>query len=70
MGMPDGRVLLSLPMTHCVDDMIVVEPSEWIMSAWRCWKRMNICMGWDVSEEKNPNAQARVPSYRCRAGCE
>ena len=43
-------VLLGLPMTHCVDDMIVVEPAEWIMSGWRCWKRLNIYMGWYVSE--------------------
>ena len=41
-------------MTHCVDDMIVVETQKHVMSGWRGWKRLNIATGWDISDEKTP----------------
>ena len=46
--------LFAVPMSHCVDDMISVEPAKVVESGWASWRLMAELAGWELNEEKSP----------------
>ena len=52
-------VFFAVAVSHCVDDMIGVDPDDVVMSGWRAWRRLAKRCGWEVSDAKSP-----LPSQR------
>ena len=48
-----SAVLFRLPLTHCVDDVICVEPSIYAVAGKRCFDVLVRLCGWKMSEDKN-----------------
>ena len=46
--------LAALPMTHCVDDMLVVERASSLGSGYALWRALARLAGWDVPDRKSP----------------
>ena len=46
--------LFELPLTHCVDDIIVVEPESLVESGNLSFKVLCITTGWAISPNKAP----------------
>ena len=49
-----AAVLFALPVTHCVDDMIGVEPTVIAMTGNIAFKLLCEATGWAISAEKSP----------------
>ena len=47
-------VLIGLPLSHCVDDIIGVDRRTTIMAIWQFWRTLAECSGWDVLNRKSP----------------
>ena len=47
-------VLFLVAMSSCVDDVLCVERTATITSAYRCWRRLCELLGWDVPDSKSP----------------
>ena len=51
------RVLASLfaiAAIHCVDDVIVIEAKDFVLSGFTCWRSLASLCGWDVPDKKSP----------------
>ena len=46
--------LFALPLTHCVDDIICVEPEELVESGHIAFKLLCVATGWAISPNKAP----------------
>ena len=46
--------LFALPVSHCVDDMICVEPEVLALSGNYAWRIFCCVLGWWISEDKSP----------------
>ena len=44
-------VFFAMSVTHCVNDMIGIDPSDVVMSGWRAWRCFAQRCGWEVSDE-------------------
>ena len=49
-----AAVLFGIPVSHCVDDMISVEPRKLAMLGRWCFVELCRLTGWEISEEKSP----------------
>ena len=47
-------VLFLVAMSSCVDDVLCVERTATITSAYRCWRKLCELLGWDVPDSKSP----------------
>ena len=47
-------VLGALPMSHCVDDMLVADRASTIHSGFRLWRGLARLAGWDIPDRKSP----------------
>ena len=52
-------VYFSLAASHCVDDMIGIDPSDIVVSGWSAWRYVADRCGWEVSDEKSPPPSQR-----------
>jgi len=55
-------VILLVPATHCVDDVLCIERQATARSAWFAWRAFASLCGWDVPDSKSP-----LPSSAFRA---
>ena len=46
-------VLFAVPASHCVDDMIGIDPADIVMTGWNAWRHFAKISGWEVSDEKS-----------------
>ena len=58
-------VYFSLATSHCVDDMIGIDPSDIVVSGWSDWRYVARRCGWEVSDEKSPPPISAVHGSRC-----
>ena len=54
-----AAVLFGLPVSHCVDDMISVEPTILAFLGQRCFVELCRATGWEISEGKPPPPSSR-----------
>ena len=47
-------VLFAVPASHCVDDMIGIDPADVVMSGWKAWRALAKVSGWEVGDDKSP----------------
>ena len=47
-------VLIGMPLIHCVDDRIGIEPDDIIFSGWVVWRLFATLCGWHVPDVKSP----------------
>ena len=52
-------VYFGLACSHCVDDMIGTDPSDWVVSGWKAWRYLARRCGWEISDEKSPPPSQR-----------
>ena len=58
-------VYFGLATSHCVDDMIGIDPSDIVVSGWSAWRYVARRCGWEVSDEKSPSTLSAVYGNRC-----
>ena len=44
-------VFFTVAASHCVDDMIGIDPSDVVVSGWQSWLRLARRCGWKISQE-------------------
>jgi len=49
-----AAVLFALPLSHCVDDMIAIEPTALADSGRNAWLTLCQALGWEISMPKSP----------------
>ena len=47
-------VFFVLAASHCVDDMIGIDPSDVVASGWHSWLLLARRCGWEIRKEQSP----------------